>query len=658
MKIVLMKNKIYLFIFLFCLSSIYVKASEIKVLSPDKKMTLSVLVDKGVSLKLLSGEKELMNATNIQLNTDKGFLPAPGSKVSNVKRATVNKVVKPEIKEKKAEIPEVYNEVTVEFKDKTKLQFRLYNNGLSYRYLLSLPGEIIIKEDLADFSFDKNSKLTFQKDTKGNNSDYESPYVTAMIDTLKNNDMGNLPALVRNPDGKCILFLEADTKDYPCMWIKKTGNGLSSHFWNYPAEYNPKGNFKNRRVVTKSKDYIAKTTGTRSFPWKIFAVANNDTDLLENQLVYLMGEECKIQDPSWIKPGWVTFDWWARRGLYNVDFKAGINTATAKYMIDFAAEFGIRYFLFDDGWTYKEDLTRTIDGLDIKEVVKYADSKKVDVMLWVTYDHIDSQMDAALTKFEEWGIKGIKIDFINRSDQEAVDFYWKAAEQCAKHKMVIDFHGAYRPDGLRRAYPNVLTREALIEFEYNGGTNFDDPVHHCTLPFIRNVAGPMDYIPGTMINATKKAFRMSGDTPMGQGTRAHSIALAVITESPMQMLSDAQSDYYKERECTEFLTKIPVEWDQIVPLNGKVGEYVSMARKNGDNWYVATITNWSPRKQTLNFDFLDDNQTYTMEIIKDGLNSDIRAIDYKKEVRKIKKGDTIEVDLAPGGGWVASIKKH
>ena len=376
---------------------------------------------------------------------------------------------------------------------------------------------------------------------------------------------------------------------------------------------------------------------------------------MDNQLVYLLAPECQIEDPSWIKPGWVTFDWWARRGLYNVDFKAGINTATAKYMIDFAADFGIRYFLFDDGWTYKEDLTKTIAGLDMKEVVDYATSKGVDVMLWVTYDLFDNQMDAALAQFSEWGIKGLKSDFINRSDQEASNFYWKAAKKAAEYKMVLDFHGAYRPDGLRRAYPNVLTREALVEFEQNGGTYKDNPDNRLLLPFIRNVAGPMDYIPGTMNNATKGSFRFNHDTPMGQGTRAHFMAMAVIAESPMQMLPDPQSDYYREAECTKFLVDIPVEWDDLVTLDSKIGDYVAMARRNGNSWYVAAVTDWTSREMKLELSFLPKGKKYKMEVFRDGINADIRAIDYKHEFIEVEGGEILNVSLAPGGGWVAKI---
>ncbi len=651
-----MKNTILFLLVLFgcCRMSI---AAEVSILSPDKSLTVTVSVDKTVSFKLVSASGEIMTVKNIRLETDRGFIPAENAGIRNVKKTSVNNVVKPVIKEKRAEIPEIYNEATIELKDKTKILFRVYNDGIAYRLVLGLPGEITVTADRADFLFSDESILTFQRDSNINSS-YEEPYVTEKIGKLADNVMGNLPALVRNPSGYNVLLLEADIKDYPCMWIKKSGTGLASFHWNTPVAYNDTAITLWRTQVTKTGNYIVRTNATKNLPWKVFAVAKKDIDLLNNQLVYLLGEECKIKETSWIKPGWVTFDWWARRGLYGVDFKAGVNTETAKYMIDFASEFGIRYFLFDEGWTLGEDLTKTVAGLDIPEVVRYAKTKNVDVLLWVVYCLFDKQMEPALKKFEEWGIKGVKIDFMNRTDQDAVNFYWRAAEQCAKHKMVIDFHGAYSPDGLRRAYPNVLTREALIEFEYNGWTNYDTPDHHCTLPFVRGVAGPMDYIPGTMINSAKNDFCPNGDTPPGQGTRAHSIAMAVIVESPMQMLPDAQSDYYRERECTEFLTKIPTEWDEIVPLDGKVGDYVALARRKDNVWYVAAITDWDPRNMILDFRFLETGKTYRAEIIKDGVNADLRAIDYKKETKTVRKGDKLNVDLASGGGWIARITEN
>ncbi|SBW03643.1 glycoside hydrolase family 97 protein [uncultured Dysgonomonas sp.] len=641
---------------IFFLSTCLVYAKDIDISSPHRSISLTVSVDHDVSFRVETGNELLFEVRDVMLDTDKGFFPNRNPQIANIKRNAVNRMIAPEIKEKYAEIAEKYNELIITFKDKSKLQFRVYNDGIAYRFITATDGIITINSEHAEFIFDKASEIIYQQDTNIN-SDYEAPYIRKKIDELTNQSMGNLPALVKTPSSKNVLFLESNLKNYPCLWLKQGESNLEAHFWNYPKEYRADGNSKNRRSIVSTHDYIAKTDGARDFPWRVFAIGEQDTDLLTNQLVYLLAPECQIKDPSWIKPGWVTFDWWARRGLYGVDFKAGINDQTAKYMIDFAADFGIRYFLFDDGWTYKEDLTRTIDGLNMDEVVKYANSKNVDVMLWVTFDLFDSQMEAALQQFQKWGIKGIKIDFINRSDQEAVDFYWRSAEQCAKYNMVIDYHGAYRPDGLRRVYPNVLTREALIEFEYSGASIKDDPDHHCTLPFIRNVAGPMDYIPGTMNNGTKNGFRMDGNRPMGQGTRAHSMALAVITESPMQMLPDAQSDYYRERECTTFLTQIPVEWDEIVPLKGKVGDYIALARRKGSTWYVAAITDWTPRKMELKLDFLDNDTEYMAEIFKDGANSDIRATDYKREIRKYVKGDMAEINFAPGGGWVAKIFK-
>ncbi|MEL5892457.1 glycoside hydrolase family 97 protein [Bacteroides sp. GD17] len=641
-------------LFLLFLCPFLVEAKEVKLASPNKVLHAEVSIDEHVSIRVLQNEDVLFAVRDIYLNTDQGYIPEKLPKVRSVKKKAVDRMVVPEIKEKRSVIAEHYNEVSLLFADKTRLEIRLYDEGMAYRMSTNRKGELTIFDEAADFVFAPSSTVFFQQDSNMN-SDYEAPYVEQKIQDIEQGVTGNYPALVKVPSGTNILLLESDLQDYPCLWLEKGSQNLNAHFWNYPKTYNVKGNSKNRRQIVSCEDYIAKTSGKRTFPWRVFAVAQEDKDLMNNQLVYLLAPECQIEDPSWIKPGWVTFDWWARRGLYNVDFKAGINTATAKYMIDFAADFGIRYFLFDDGWTYKEDLTKTIAGLDMKEVVDYATSKGVDVMLWVTYDLFDSQMDVALAKFSEWGIKGLKIDFINRSDQDVSNFYWRAAQKAAEYKMVLDFHGAYRPDGLRRAYPNVLTREALVEFEQNGGTYKDNPDNRLILPFIRNVAGPMDYIPGTMNNATKKSFRFNHDTPMGQGTRAHFMAMAVIAESPMQMLPDPQSDYYREAECTKFLVNIPVEWDELVTLDSKIGDYVAMARKYGDSWYVAAVTDWASREMKLDLSFLPKGKKYKMEVFRDGANADIRAIDYKHEFMEVEGGEILNVSLASGGGWVARI---
>lgn len=631
-----------------------IQSKEIISYSPDHTIKVEIKAKEGVSLIISKKSKPLFGINNIILDTNKGLIPSPKARLKSVNYAKVDKVIYPKIKEKSEKIQDNYNEILLNFSDKSKIQIRLFNNGVAYRFITNVKETLTIEDERADFSFDDKSIWTFQEDSNMN-SDYEAPYINKAIKDIKEGTTGNCPALVKIPSGTNVLFLESNVVSYPCLWLKKGENNIKMHFWKYPKTYNYKGSSYNRRRILTTENYIAKTQGTREFPWRIFAIEDNDINLLTNQLVYILAPECKIKDTGWIKPGWATFDWWARRGLYQVDFKAGINTATAKYMIDFASNFGMQYFLLDDGWTYKEDLTRPIDGLDIKEITNYAKLKNVGVMLWVTYDLIESQMDKALKTFSEWGIKGLKIDFINRSDQESCDFYWKMAEQAAKYKMVLDFHGAYRPDGLRRAYPNVLTREALLEFEQSGGKYTDNPDHHCTLPFIRNVAGPMDYIPGTMNNATKKDFRFLPNTPMGQGTRSHSMAMAVIGESPLQMLPDSQSDYYREKECTDFLTGIPVEWDETIPLKGQIGDYVALARRKGNEWYVAAITDWTPRKLILNLDFLQERRKYTMEIFSDGINADTKAIDYKRETKTIEENDSIVINMAAGGGWISRI---
>ena len=632
-------------------------AKEIKLLSPDKKLNTVITVDQTVSLKLFDDTKELFSINEIGLDTDRGTLPVPNAKVRKTTSKAVSNEIIPPIKEKQASISEKYNEVTVALSGGVSLQFRLYNDGFAYRMITELPGEVTVKRENALFSFDRSAKITFQNDSTYN-SHNEAPYVGMAVGELTSKEMGNLPALVELPESKRLLFLEADVQDYPCMYIRGDEGKVRIYQWDYPDRYSRDlGNtaYYTKSEVISSRNYIAKVQGARTYPWRIIAIADKDIDLMRNQLVWLLGPELKVKDVSWIKPGWVMFDWWGKNGIFGVPFEAGINTETAKYMIDFCSEFGMKYYLFDDGWTRDSDLTKVVSGLDIEEVVAYGKSKNVDIMLWVAYSLFDEQMEEAMVQFDKWGIKGLKIDFMARSDQEVVNFYWRSAEIAARHKMVVNYHGAYKPDGLRRAYPNVLTREALIEFEYNGWTELVTPAHDCTLPFIRNVAGPQDYIPGALLNGTKENFRMIGATPMSQGTRTHSIAMAVISESPMQMLPDAPTWYYKAEECARFITRIPVEWDQIEPLDGKVGEYVAVARRNGNEWHVAAITNWDARKLPIRLDFLEEGKVYDMELIKDGPNANKMAVDYVKENRKVRKGDTIEADMAAGGGWIARI---
>jgi alpha-glucosidase len=451
------------------------------------------------------------------------------------------------------------------------------------------------------------------------------------------------------------MITESDLYNYPGLWLKGTGKTeLTATNPPYPKTLSYTGSIYRHGQIAESSGYIARVKGTRTYPWRLFAIAEHEDGLINNNMVYLLASPTQLTDVSWIKPGVVMFDWWGKNGIYGVDFKAGVNTETAKYFIDFCAAKGFRYFLFDDGWSPKDDLLHEVPGLNMAEVTAYAKTKGVDVMLWVIWNSLQKQWNPAFDQFEKWGIKGIKMDFMNRDDQQMVEFYEAVARKAAEKKMVVDFHGAYKPCGLSRKYPNLLTREALIEFEYNGGSSWDNPEHHNLLPYIRMFTGPMDYIPATMRNSTKDNFRPISDCPMGQGTRAHALALFVILSSPMEMLPDSPSDYYREAECTDFLSKIPVEWSETRLLKGKISKYTVLARRSGDTWFVGAITNKDERLVDIPTDFLKSGK-YHIEAIEDGMNANTNATDYKLINKDFKSGDVLPIKLALGGGWVARI---
>ncbi len=624
--------------------------------SPDKNTEVALSTDAGIVLKVQYRSKELFSVENISLNLGDNFFTPEKVTVKKARTGTVNRKIIPQIREKYSVITETYNELQIMLRGDYVFVIRAYDDGVAYRFVTIFNDSITIENENFELTLQEEDSLYFQR-SKTFNSSYETPYEHLAIGAVTPDGYCCLPALVRKPDGMNILIAESGLEDYPGLWLQGTGRAsLTAAHAGFPLDFKHEGSPYGQGQVKKHADYIARTAGSRNFPWRIFVIAEDDGRLLSNTLVYQLANPSRITDVSWIKPGVVTFDWWGRRNIYGVDFKSGVNTATAKYFIDFAAELGFEYFLFDDGWSRQEDLFAINPDLDMDAVMAYAKEKGVKIMLWVIWNTFERQKEQAWEQFGKWGISGIKFDFMNRDDQQMVRFYYEMAEEAAKRKMVIDFHGAYKPSGLRRVYPNVLTREALIEFEYNGSTKYDTPVHHNLLPYIRLVTGPADYIPYTTNNAQKKNFRPVGDRPMGMGTRAHSMALFIIMGSPMQMLPDSPSDYYRELECTEFISKIPVEWDDLRVLKAKVGEYTVLARKNGDDWYVGAITNWSARSFDLPLDFLE-NGTYQMEFVEDGINADQRAIDYIKKSQTVTRGDTVRIRLAPGGGWVARLIK-
>jgi alpha-glucosidase len=638
-----------------CLAAATAQAEDLVLLSPDGSTRLTVTAGESVTYSVSRQGRPLLQPSKIALRVDSRTL-GPGSKIVKRDRHTVNQEITPVVREKFASIREDYNELRVDFEGNYSLAFRAYDDGVAYRWETRFPGEVTVKAETVEYRFDSSNRVYFQQDNDFF-SHNERPFELRRISEITSEERGFLPALVVT-EGPKILVTEADLRDYPGLWLQGTGgSALDGVQPAYPLETDMEAQWHSVGRVTSRADYLAKTTGTRTFPWRVLAIADTDAALVTNQLVYLLGSPLKIEDPSWIEPGLTILDWWGRRSIFGVDFKAGVNTETYKYFIDFCADFGVKYYLLDMSWSATDDLFKVAPDLDIEAVIAHAHKKGVGIFLWTIWYALDRQMEEALDQFQRWGVKGIKVDFMQRDDQWMVNFYERVAREAAKRRLLVNFHGSYKPTGLRRAYPNVLTSEALIEFEFNGWTDHANPEHHTILPFTRMVTGPMDYIPGTLNNAQRREFAPIGDRPIGLGTRAHSIALMVIFESPLQMIPDPPSDYYREPEVTRYLAGIPTVWDDTRVLHARVGDFIALARRNGDSWYVGAITNWTARDLELDFSFLEKGSRYRAEILKDGPNSGLRAIDYEMEEAELGSGDRLTIRLAPGGGWVAKLKK-
>ncbi|MCK4763309.1 MAG: glycoside hydrolase family 97 protein [Candidatus Aminicenantes bacterium] len=625
---------------------------EYRVLSPGKKIELAIKTGSDISYRVFYKGKELLQPSAIAMTVhNKGTL-GKKPKVLSVKKNTVNRKVYPVVRQKSKEIIENYNELVMKFAGDYSLIFRAYNEGAAYRFETRFKEGIQVDSETVEFNFKEDNTVYFPEE-KGFFSHNERTYIVQSLSRIGAEKMCSLPALVAAKEGTKILITESDLTDYPGLWLNGGGNrSLYGKLPGYPLKVEQP---RDRDVkVVEYAGYLAKTKGSRSFPWRIMVIAGSDGELITNQVTFLLAEPCRVADTSWIKPGKVAWDWFNFNNIYGVDFRAGINTATYKYYIDFASKYGIEYVILDEGWYKLGDLFDINPDIDLPGLLAHAKKKNVGIILWVVWKTLDDQFYEALDQFEKWGVKGLKVDFMQRDDQWMVNYYHKVARECAKRRMIVDFHGSYKPAGLRRTYPNVLTREGVQGLEHVKWSARETPEHNVTLPFIRMVAGPMDYTPGAMLNAQKDSFKSIFKRPMSMGTRCHQLAMYVVYESPLQMLADSPSNYLREPECLEFLSKVPSVWDETLVPAAKVGDYVVVVRRSGVEWYVGAMTDWSEREIDLDFSFLGSGD-YTMEMYRDGINADRCASDYKKEVRAISSSDKIRIKLAEGGGWAARI---
>ena len=627
------------------------KSYEVK--SPDKTIVLAVIVEDQIAYSVTIDGKLVVAPSPISMTVGDHRLLGQNPEVSDVRRKTIEQKIAPVVPEKFAEIDDHCNELTLAFKGNYSVIFRAYDNGVAYRFKTHFRGDLKVVSEQAVFTFAGDDDVYFPEEDSYF-SHNERTYLHMQLDSMAAGRLASLPVLVSTSEAK-ILIAESALRDYPGMWLKSGGNNtLDGTFPHYALESRLQPNSDRNMPVTKAADYIAMTKGNRSFPWRILAIARKDGDLITNQLVYQLADEIQIKDPSWIRPGKVAWDWWNANNIYGVDFKSGVNTDTYKYYIDFASKLGIEYIILDEGWYKLGNLFDVVPEMKVEELIAYGRKKNVGIVLWVIWKTLDDQLIPALDQFEKWGAAGIKVDFMQRDDQEMVNFYWKIADEAAKRKMLVDFHGAFKPSGLRRAYPNVITREGVKGLEHSKWSRDITPTHNLTLPFIRMVPGPMDYTPGAMINAQPHNFRIVFTRPMSIGTRAHQIAMYVIFESPLQMMADSPSNYMKEIESAEFISKIPTTWDRTHVLDGSVGEYLVIAREKAGHWYIGAMTNENPRKFTMNLSFLD-NGAYSAEIMEDGINADRHGGDYRKVHRIVSKEDSLTIELASGGGWAAIL---
>ena len=469
--------------------------------------------------------------------------------------------------------------------------------------------------------------------------------------------MATLPAVVAPQVGPRVAIAEADVESYPGLWLRATGAAaLAAAFPPYPLEEKAA---RDRDIkVVRAADYIAVTTGTRAYPWRVLGIAANDGDLITNALVYLLQRPSELVDTSWIKPGRVAWDWWNDRNLTGVDFKPGMNTQTYKFFVDFAARYGIEYIILDEGWYKTGNLLQVAPGLDMPALLAYARAKNVGVILWAVWKTLADQFEPALAQFQAWGIKGVKVDFMQRDDQPVIDFYHRVARELGKRKMLVDFHGGQRPALMTRTWPNIISTEGVMGLEHLKWSNTSDPEHNVTLPFTRMFIGPMDYTPGAMLNATRAQFKVVFKQPMSLGTRCHQLAMYVVYESPLQMLADSPTNYLREPETMEFLSAVPTVWDETRVLDARIADYVVVARRKGPDWFVGAMTDWTPRE--LDVDLLvpapsGPGVAWTMVAFADGADADKVASRYVRSSRAVTRATRLKIKLAPGGGWAARI---
>ena len=664
---------ISLFIAVMTVFAAQAKNYEVASPSGDLRAVVSV-TNSGTTLSVFAGETEVLAPSPISITIKENnesrtkVLWGMNSKQPKVRRSFVDEMI-PAPVYKRFQVKDRYNQMVLT-SGKQGLVVRAYDDGIAYRLTYKSNIPYTVYNEQADFTFPADYPMYASYVKRGDDGDFESQYINSFENTYEHESITKfkssrllfLPVLVELPHGMKVCITEADLDNYPGMYLVGGGDTpvLASHFAPVPKTTVQGGHNMLQKFVTSREEYIARDANAQ-LPWRVIAVAGNDAELAASDIVFRLGKPLRIADTSWIKPGKVAWDWWNAWNLYGVDFRAGINNETYKYYIDFAAENGIEYVILDEGWAVnkKADLMQVVPEIDLPELVTYADGKNVGLILWTGYWAFHRDMENVVKHYADMGIKGFKVDFMDRDDQEMVRFINEASELCACYNMLVDFHGMYKPTGAQRTWPNVINCEGVNGLEQLKWSpkGYDQVTYDVQIPFIRQFAGPMDYTQGAMRNAIKKNYNPVNSEPMSQGTRCRQLATYVIFDSPLNMLCDNPSNYRREPECTAFIARIPTVWDETLGLDGKVGEYITMARRSGDEWYVGGLTNWDKRDIIVDLSFLEEG-FYEIELFKDGINADRAACDYKRVVMPVPEDRQLKVTLFPGGGFAGRIERR
>lgn len=630
------------------------RATDFRLMSPDGTLVVTVVASDSLNWSVSRHGVPLLDRSTIGLCFADGFTLGQGVRIGKVQRRHIERTVKAPFY-RQAEFEDRCNELRIELGNDCAVTFRAYDEGCAYRFETGFEDDRIVRDEIVEFNFSGSPALQAAF-SDGLCNAFQFPYTYCRADTLPTDKLIILPLAADCGEAGRVLVCESDLEAYPGMFLVSHEGGLRGRFACVPDSCYLHEQRCQKKVVTR-QDFIARVSGTRSYPWRILAVADEDRELPVNNLVYALAAENKIGDCSWVRPGKVAWEWWNNWGLDNTDFEPGVNTRTYKAYIDFAADYGLEYVVLDEGWydPRSGDVMRTIPEIDLPELIRYADSKGVGLMLWVVGNVLDDRLEEACDYYAKLGIKGFKVDFIDRDDQQAVELVYRLAEATAAQQLMLDIHGIYKPTGLNRTFPHIVNFEGVYGLEELKWSNPDMPSYNVTFPFIRMAQGPVDYTPGAYRNATRDGFKIDYRNPMSQGTRAHQVAAYIVFDAPLVMLCDSPSHYRADDDCTRFIVSLPVICDHTEVLSGEMGQYIVTARRNGETWYVGGLTNWTPRELEIDLSFLDAGCHYEATLLADARDADIKPEKYTLVRQSADSTTQLKIAMAPGGGFALKL---